>query len=276
MDIPDDAMERYTITFTSGEDDGLTDTSGEDDAPDAAPVPVQPGPKKPVTTLVSMLPETTYREANDGTARTPQYVRVQRQLLQYLELHASETLTPRQALRWTAEIADDKEPPAKDALRLCYYMRSQGFDTYAAFQDDFMSLYIANQNTNTEVGESQSDLLYWKQNFKNNVMAVDVEAYLELTRARGERRNAYPPPEIPFRERRRPHRSAVQSTPQPAQGLLAARIAAATVELESLLLSNSHAPEYVLIPDLEACSNVKSRAIDAAIARIDELRSQGT
>jgi len=36
-------------------------------------------------------------------------------------------------------------PAAKDALRLCYYMRSQGFDTYADVRDGSIELYLSKQ-----------------------------------------------------------------------------------------------------------------------------------
>jgi len=59
--------------------------------------------------------------------------------------HASEKLTVRQAHNWTERIADNMHPAAKDALRLCYYMRSQGFDTYADVRDDSIELYLSKQ-----------------------------------------------------------------------------------------------------------------------------------
>lgn len=244
----------------------------------AALTPGQRGPRKPVTTLVSMLPKTTYNEADEveGTVRTSPYVRVQHQLLHYLGIHASDTLTPRQALRWTEDTAENKWPQTKDALRLCYYMRCQGFDTYAAFRNGFMSLYIANQNT--DVKGPGPDLLYWKQNFKNNAIAHEVTTQSESNGARGPRRNAFAPTDATTQELLA-HLSAMSTASnraqfannlavaeqdghggdaegnvgpvlennegqadgdgRPAQGSLAARIAAATADLEILLLSNS-------------------------------------
>ena len=59
--------------------------------------------------------------------------------------HPSEKLTVRQAHSWTEHIADNLHPAAKDALRLCYYMRSQGFDTYADVRDGSINLYLSKQ-----------------------------------------------------------------------------------------------------------------------------------
>jgi hypothetical protein len=139
-----------------------------------------------------MLPKTTYNEVNDaeGTVKnTPAYVKVQLQLLDYLGKQASDTLTPRQACHWTEKIADNKQPQAKDALRLCYYMRSQGFDTYADIRNGFVSLYIGNQVP--AVRGPRTDLLYWKQNHKTNAIEhITSEAY---SAAREARRNAFAP-----------------------------------------------------------------------------------
>ncbi|KAL1797837.1 hypothetical protein ACET3X_004443 [Alternaria dauci] len=147
-------------------------------------------PAKPVTTLVSMLPQTTYNEADDaeGTVRSAAYIRVQLQLLKWLGSHASDTLTVGKAYNWTENIAEDKCPQARDALRLCYYMRSQGFDTYATFQESIMCLYIANQTT--EVRDRKSDRLYWCQNFLNNDLAQVQRNVPVSSGARGGRRNA--------------------------------------------------------------------------------------
>lgn len=151
----------------------------------------QRGPKKPVTTLVSMLPKTTYNETDEAedTVRSLAYIRIQLQLLQWLGLHASDTLTVRQAYYWTENIAEDKHPQAKDALRLCYYMRSQGFDTYAKFQKSRMSLYIASQPT--EVTSPKSDRLYWCQDHLTNEVAHELRTVPVSSGARGGRRNAF-------------------------------------------------------------------------------------
>lgn len=151
----------------------------------------QRGPKKPVTTLVSMLPKTAYNETDEaeGIVRSLAYIRIQLQLLQWLGLHASDTLTVRQAYYWTENIAEDKHPQAKDALRLCYYMRSQGFDTYAKFQKSRMSLYIASQPT--EVTSPKSDRLYWCQDHLTNEVAHELRTVPVSSGVRGGRRNAF-------------------------------------------------------------------------------------
>ncbi|KAG9191169.1 hypothetical protein G6011_09257 [Alternaria panax] len=260
-----------------------------------APARAQRRSRKPVTTLVSMLPKTTYNEADEteGTVRSPTYVRVQCQLLQWLGLHASDTLTVQQAHSWTENIAKDKHPQAKDALRLCYYMRSQGFDTYAEFQKNKMSLYIANQDP--EVGSPMPELLYWNQNFLNSELAHEVRTVPVLSGARRERRNALPSDlrhptaqellgslrtvdaagtaanrarsaNNPAVAGRGGHGQVTEDNgrengnDQPTMGSPAARIDAARAELETLLLSN--------FPD--------TAAIDAAISQVAELNGQGS
>jgi hypothetical protein len=159
----------------------------------AAAEPATQEPKKPITILVSMLPKTTYDEAEadkaGGPERTLVYVKVQRQLLKWLATNAAETLTPLQARRWTQEIASDKKPTARDALHLCYYMRSQALDTYVDLKSGSISLYVVDQGT--EERGPKTDRLYWKQNIKTNA----IEYIAPSSRYHGGgRRNAFVPP----------------------------------------------------------------------------------
>jgi hypothetical protein len=150
-------------------------------------------PKEPITTLLSMLPKTTYNEADadktGGPDRTLAYVKVQRQILKWLGTNAAETLTPQQGRRWTQEISADKKPTAQDALRLCYYMRSKTLDTYADLKHGSISLYVANRGTD-ERGP-KTDRLYWKQNTKTNV--IEYTAPSSRHAAHGARRNGLVP-----------------------------------------------------------------------------------
>jgi hypothetical protein len=124
-------------------------------------------PPQPVVTLASTLPTTTYDEKNEaeGTTRTLAYVRVQRALLEYLNTKPSDSLNARQARRWTQAIdpAGNKKPKAEDALRLCYYMRSQGYDTFARVANKTLSLYVVKQGARTH-----EHVLYWQQDVVTN------------------------------------------------------------------------------------------------------------
>ncbi|CAO2653097.1 Nn.00g025080.m01.CDS01 [Neocucurbitaria sp. VM-36] len=134
-----------------------------------ANMPSQKEPKKPITTLVSTLPETTYKDQDDtkGSEKSLPYIKVQRALLKFLDSNASDTLTPLQARRWTQAIdPKTKNPKAEEALRLCYYMRSQGLDTYAEIWNGVICLFVVNQRSNIRAPEE--DFLYWKQDYKTN------------------------------------------------------------------------------------------------------------
>lgn len=134
-------------------------------------VPAKQEPKKPMTTILSLLPKTTYKEANgaEGTSDTFAYLKVQRELLKYLDTRPADDLTSQQACRWTKAISANGRPTAQDALRLCYYMRSQTFDTYADVKLGSINLYVANQNT--VVRGPRTDMLYWRQSITTNVIA---------------------------------------------------------------------------------------------------------
>jgi hypothetical protein len=143
---------------------------------------------KPVVSYVSALKPTTYDEKNesDYNVRTLAYVTVQRALLKYLETQPADALHPRQARKWTQAIdpTGNKKPKAADALRLCYYMRSQGYDTYARVENKNIYLYVANQAL--IVRDHKQDLLYWKQNVATNEIAYAAPAHSR------NRRNAIP------------------------------------------------------------------------------------
>lgn len=145
-------------------------------------------PKKPVVTFVSALALTPYNESKEanGKARTIAYVKVQRSVLEYLETKASDSLSIKQARHWTRSIGatGNKAPTVKDALRLCYYMRSQGFDVYARFEKKNMLLYIVKQ-TSHDRGKDH-DTLYWSQNFNTNV----IKGFRDIEAAQYARRNA--------------------------------------------------------------------------------------
>ncbi|KAJ5058383.1 hypothetical protein J3E74DRAFT_292427 [Bipolaris maydis] len=140
------------------------------DAPFVTPsTPTPPTPIQPITTIVPVLEQTVYNEADEtgGCERTLDYVRVQLKALRYLASYPSDALTGRQACKWTQMISpSDFEPTAQEALRLCYYLRSQGFDTCAKFKRGYMKLYVANQESNRR--NSQVDVLYWRQDVTTN------------------------------------------------------------------------------------------------------------
>jgi len=140
-----------------------------DIAPAQAPRPVEEKElKRCATTLVSVLPKTPYQESSDSTQRTLAYVTVQRAVLKYQDKRPSDTLSARQARSWTQAIEPkNKMPDAKDALLLCYYMRSQGFDTYAKFERSTVSLYVVDQDGDSG-GRRGEDSVYWRQNFLTN------------------------------------------------------------------------------------------------------------
>ncbi|KNG48481.1 hypothetical protein DDE82_002070 [Stemphylium lycopersici] len=161
-------LEGLPMQMLSSSAEHVPQSVAENPTAAATPAPEQQGPKKSVTTLVSLLPKTVFDETKeaDGTGNTLPYIKVQRSLLKWSGKHASDVLTPQQALVWTQSIAGDRRPRAKDALRLCYYMRSQGLDTYADVRDGSISLYVANQQTNNR--GPQTDKLYWKQMIKTD------------------------------------------------------------------------------------------------------------
>jgi hypothetical protein len=156
--------------------------------PPTATTTQEQGSKRAVVTSVSALPPTTYNEQNasKGSLNTLAYVKVQRALLKHAKTHATDSLSPRQARLWTQAIdpASKKEPKAADALRLCYYMRAQGYDVYAQIKDGSIALYVVNQGSN--IRDEQYDPLYWKQNVSTN----KIEYTAPSPSRSGHRRNA--------------------------------------------------------------------------------------
>jgi hypothetical protein len=134
----------------------------------AATAPAQRAPLRPITTVAPLLPKITYDDDEDGTKKTLEYIQTQIKLLQWLGSHPWDSLSAHQACEWTQMVAPDSRPSAKDAVRLCYYMRSQGFETYAQFHQGIMSLYVANQQTH--IRGPHTDMLYWKQDVTTNYM----------------------------------------------------------------------------------------------------------
>ncbi|XP_014560713.1 hypothetical protein COCVIDRAFT_88884 [Bipolaris victoriae FI3] len=129
----------------------------------------RPTPIQPITTIVPVLDRTAYNEAEEteGSERTLDYVRVQLKTLQYLASLPADMLNGQQACEWTQMISPTNfKPTAQEALRLCYYLRSQGFDTFATFKRGYMRLYVANQESYTR--NPRVDVLYWKQDVTTN------------------------------------------------------------------------------------------------------------
>lgn len=126
----------------------------------------------PIVTLTSALPKTTYKDREDtkGTEKSLKYLEVQRSVLKYLEKSAADTLTPDQARHWTQAIdrTSNKEPKAEEALRLCYYMRSQGYDVYSTIDADKNELHLWLVNQLSHERTAQYDKLYWYQDYATN------------------------------------------------------------------------------------------------------------
>jgi hypothetical protein len=129
---------------------------------------------KPITTIVSALPETPYKDEDDKSGENSlAYIKVQRSLLKWLGTNAADSLLTGQASIWTAAIEPaTKQPKAADALRLCYYMRSQGFDTYATInkEDGTMSLFVVNQKSHER--SPWTDFQYWHQNLSTQEITL--------------------------------------------------------------------------------------------------------
>lgn len=146
------------------------------------------GPKAPAIAFVSVLPPTPYEEKKESgeSKRTLAYVQAQQKVLKYLETQSPHTLIPRQARRWTQAIdsTGNKTPKAEEALRLCYYMREQGYDVYNKLNNKTINLYVADQDS--YVRDARHDHLYWKQ----NVVTNEVEFMAPSPGDRTARRNA--------------------------------------------------------------------------------------
>lgn len=121
---------------------------------------------------VPILRKTAYREQQEKKfERSLEYVQIQCKILKYLDSQGA-ALTPRQAYKWTLNVAPGtQQPQPVQALRICYYMRSLGFDTFAVIvpshdpengvDDTMLRLFIA--NSGSEKRGQGYDHLYWVQ-----------------------------------------------------------------------------------------------------------------
>jgi hypothetical protein len=79
------------------------------------------------------------------------------------------------------DLTENKEPAAQEALRLCYYMRSQGYDTYARINNNRMlNLYLANPRFNDR--GKDVDACYWQQNLVTNASTPAASSGPRTTR----------------------------------------------------------------------------------------------
>ena len=126
--------------------------------------------REPARTLVPLLPVPSYREQDEAEfERSLEYVQVQVKILKALEENDT-VLDAHTAYTWTLEIAPPGETPEPlQALRLCYYMRSHGYDTYASIRtsndpenrDSMIRLLLVDPKSDQRgVGY---DHLYWYQ-----------------------------------------------------------------------------------------------------------------
>jgi hypothetical protein len=210
-----------------------TGSTAEVQSASEVPIPMptmntaQREPKKTVVTLATALPPTSYNEQDeaDDAVRTLAYVKVQRALLKYQDKYAADTLTDIQARKWTQSIDPDgrKQPTAADALKLCYYMRSQGYDVYANVKDKLLMMYL--------VTAQDLAMLYWVQDLQTN-----KSFELDLGAPRGSsRRNAVTNVEEALRVSR--------ETPVAAHSAGNAELSIAQAELQALLEEEETNPE---------------------------------
>ncbi|KAF2788117.1 hypothetical protein K505DRAFT_342373, partial [Melanomma pulvis-pyrius CBS 109.77] len=146
-------------------------TSGRMDTPLSRPgnptVPVATGRPSPIVNLAPVLGKTPYSDAKDKNPKPDEYIRLQRNILQWLDTHATDQLSSRQAHRWTEQIDPDSGVPCpKLALSLCYYMREIGFSTYCRMVPEKNSFVLYVANPNTDARGTLHDDCYWEQNFK--------------------------------------------------------------------------------------------------------------
>lgn len=125
----------------------------------------------PARAVVPVLPITLYKEQSEKEfERSLEYVRVQRRILKHLE-RRDIALDTRTAYTWTCDSTKNQWPKPLQALRLCYYMRSLGFDTFAHFgypsspesnrKEAIVALLIANPDS--EKRGVAHDHIYWVQ-----------------------------------------------------------------------------------------------------------------
>lgn len=126
----------------------------------------------PNDALVPILRRTTYKEQHEKEfERSLEYVQVQCRILKHLDKQ-NIAITPRQAYKWTVNIVPrSQQPQPIQALRLCYYMRSLGFDTFANIKPshdsengtDTTMLRLFVVNPKSEKRGLGHDHLYWVQ-----------------------------------------------------------------------------------------------------------------
>jgi hypothetical protein len=122
-----------------------------------------------------------YREQHEKEfERSFEYLQIQRRILKYVDKRGT-AITAQQAYKWTANIvAKYHTPQPIQALRLCYYMRSFGFDTFAVIKptcdpetgvdDTSLKLFVANPNSKQRgMGH---DHLYWAQRIGTGKVTV--------------------------------------------------------------------------------------------------------
>ncbi|PVH97571.1 hypothetical protein DM02DRAFT_79388 [Periconia macrospinosa] len=139
----------------------------------ASPFPLHPPPPpgheswprplpEPIVKVATALPKVSYKE-NQDEYRTLDYIQAQLKVLGHLKNTPADNLTAPMAASFIRRIKpDDGTPTALQALQLCYYMRSLGFDTYALWDQAWgeLKFYVAASLTNP------LDLLFWVCTFE--------------------------------------------------------------------------------------------------------------
>ncbi len=225
------------------------------------------GSRKAVVTLVPVLQKTPYSEqVEEGAERTLEYVKVQRAVLKFLDDNSTEALAPLQAQRWTEAIEPNtKKPKAIEALRLCYYMRSQGYDTYADIKNGMISLFVVNPDSMYR--HERCDHLYWKQDYKTNLIVFRLPSSNE----RYARRNAMP--SIPTLS------STSDSSWTPGLPFELGQEDERTRNVEAMLATldqNRPRSDAVSVPNAQSQSDIRVRAAAAQAALNDLLNEEDT
>lgn len=103
--------------------------------------------------------------------RSLKYIKTQRRILKRLDKRDNAITAP-EACKWLANIVPkDQTPQPAQALRLCYYMRSFGFDTFTTIKPscdpetgvDNTALQLLVANPNSKQRDIGHDHLYWAQ-----------------------------------------------------------------------------------------------------------------
>ncbi|KAF1360837.1 hypothetical protein EJ07DRAFT_154759 [Lizonia empirigonia] len=151
----------------------LSSLSGQRASMSRAPpdqIPTSREPNISVRDHGSRLPEITYREQHEQEfERSLEYVHVQRKILKALWKNDT-VLAARDAYKWTkAIVPQGQQPEPLQALRLCYYMRSLGYDTFANITSiyDASTLCLLVVNPESETRGLDHDHLYWVQDISS-------------------------------------------------------------------------------------------------------------